>query len=429
MKPLAVNKTDNAYPESTAAEIEMVKKLKSSIKLNSNGSIGATSNVEGMDTDSSSESDFRRIGDLGAAKNTFDTLSDDFLAYCEAEDNYRDASSYINECENESESEDVAPITSRRQQRERRKSEKDRLNRTLFVGNLPAWITKKTLQKLFNGALRESDIDSSKCKVESVRIRGAVSATGVKSNQALKRAAIRHEFAAGDTHTLIGFVVLTSKDGIPAALKINGRYLAPKDGSSDTGRHIRVDLSNRQKYNNQTSIFVGNLPFSVNEEEVRKIFSQFGEIKGVRLIRDRPTGAVKGIGFVEFEDPSSVQLAVRQSAVTSEDSQALIIGGRQVRVQAWKSIKKAKDGKGQIPRKFATKRVKKSTPAAAVRIPTNIRGEVAKKEFIKRALKKRFDRRQKAVKSVGVDEGVKKSKSGAKNKARKMRHRDRAKMA
>ncbi|VDO10452.1 unnamed protein product [Rodentolepis nana] len=386
--------------------------------MKSKGSIAEISNVEDMGSDSSSESYFQ----MG------DTTSDDFFAYCEAEDNYHDASSYANACDSDNDSEAVSSIPSRKQQRERRKSEKDRLNRTLFVGNLPSWITKKALQKLFNGALRESEIDSSKCKVESVRIRGGVSTTGGKSNQALKRAVIRHEFAAGDKHTLIGFVVLTSRDGIPAALKINGRFLTPKDGSSDTGRHIRVDVSNRKKYNNQNSIFVGNLPFSVNEEEVRNIFSQFGEIKGVRLIRDRATGAVKGIGFVEFEDPSSVQLAVRQSAVTSEGSQALCIGGRQVRVQAWKSIKKAKEGKGQTHQKFATKREKKNAHTSAVRIPTNIRGEVAKKEFIKRALKKRFDRRQKAVEPSAV-EGAKKGKRGAKNKMKKVRHRDRAKMA
>lgn len=72
---------------------------------------------------------------------------------------------------------------------------KDRLARTLFVGNLPACTTKKTLLKLFNRALKEAEIDPTKCKVESVRIRGAVPTTGGKSRQALKRAAIQHEFA------------------------------------------------------------------------------------------------------------------------------------------------------------------------------------------------------------------------------------------
>lgn len=131
---------------------------------------------------------------------------------------------------------------------------------------------------------------------------------------------------------------------------------------------------------------------------------------------------------MEFEDPSSVQLAVRQSAVNSEGSQGLSIRGRQVRVQAWKSIKKAKEGKGQTRRRFAGKQEKTTTPVAALRIPTNIRGETAKNVFIKRALKKRFERKLKAAKSGVVDGGVKKAKNKVKDKVKKPRHRDRATM-
>ncbi|KAM3178469.1 hypothetical protein ACTXT7_002489 [Hymenolepis weldensis] len=406
----------------------MVKKLKSLKKLTSKGNDVEVSNEEESDTDSFCYTDFS-ADEVEVAKKKRATINDDFLAYCEAEDNYRNTSPYASGSDSEIEHEAVAPIMTRERQRERRKLEKDRSSRTLFVGNLPTWITRKILQRLFNGALRDAEIDSTKCKVESVRIRGAVPTTGGKSKQALKRAAIRQEFAAGDKHTLIGFVMLTSKEGIPIALKLNGHFLAPKDGFSDTGRHIRVDVSNRQKYNNQSSIFIGNLPFSVNEEEVRKVFSHFGEIKGVRLIRDRATGAVKGIGFVEFEDPSSVQLAVRQSAVNSEGLQALSIRGRQVRVQAWKSIKKPKEGKGQTRRRFAGKQEKKTAPVAALRIPTNIRGEAAKKVFIKRALKKRVNRKQRVAKSGVVDGGVKKAKNKVKDKVKKSRHRDRATMA
>uniref|UniRef100_A0A0R3SCK2 RRM domain-containing protein n=1 Tax=Hymenolepis diminuta TaxID=6216 RepID=A0A0R3SCK2_HYMDI len=405
-----------------------VKKLKSLKKLTSKENDVKVPNVGELDTDSFSDSDFS-VDEVEVAEKKCSAFNDDFLAYCEAEDNYRNTYSYASGSDSEREPETVAPIMTREHQRERRKLEKDRSNRTLFVGNLPTWITKKTLQRLFSRALRDAEIDSTKCKVESVRIRGAVPTAGGKSKQALKRATIRQEFAAGDKHTLIGFVILTSKEGIPVALKLNGHFLAPKDGSSDAGRHIRVDVSNRQKYNNQNSIFIGNLPFSVNEEEVRKTFSHFGEIKGVRLIRDRATGAVKGIGFVEFEDPSSVQLAVRQSAVNSEGSQALSICGRQVRVQVWKSIKKAKEGKGQTRRRFVSKQEEMTTSVGAFRIPTNIRGEAAKKVFIKRALKKRFERKQKAAKSGVVDGGVKKAKNKVKDKVKKPRHRDRARMA
>lgn len=110
--------------------------------------------------------------------------------------------------------------------------------------------------------------------------------------------------------------------------------------------------------------------------------------------------------------------------MNSGDSQALSIGGRQIRVQAWKSIKKAKEGK-QTPRRApnSNKPENTSTSTLPVRIPTNIRGEAAKKQYIQRALKKRFDRKQQAVKSGVVEGGVKK----VRNKVKKTRHRDQPK--
>lgn len=68
--------------------------------------------------------------------------------------------------------------------------------------------------------------------------------------------------------------MLTSKVGIPAVLKLNGYFLAPRNSSSASGRHIRVDVCYRQKYSSQNSIFIGNLPFSANEEEVRYCFAK-----------------------------------------------------------------------------------------------------------------------------------------------------------
>ncbi len=78
---------------------------------------------------------------------------------------------------------------------------------------------------------------------------------------------------AGKKHTLIAFVVLTSPDGIAAALKLNGNFVDGENGAE--GRHIRVDVCSTQKptYSTQKSIFIGNLPFSVNEVQVSTFFS------------------------------------------------------------------------------------------------------------------------------------------------------------
>lgn len=54
-------------------------------------------------------------------------------------------------------------------------------------------------------------------------------------------------------------------------------------------------------------IYVGNLPYRSGEEEVRELFSQFGEVNSVKLITDRETGRPRGFGFVEMEDSDALK--------------------------------------------------------------------------------------------------------------------------
>ena len=49
------------------------------------------------------------------------------------------------------------------------------------------------------------------------------------------------------------------------------------------------------------TIYVGNLPFTATEEEVRGLFAQHGTVHSVKLISDRETGRPRGFGFVEME--------------------------------------------------------------------------------------------------------------------------------
>ena len=50
------------------------------------------------------------------------------------------------------------------------------------------------------------------------------------------------------------------------------------------------------------SIYVGNLPWSATEEQVRNLFSQYGTVNSVNLVSDRETGRARGFGFVEMAD-------------------------------------------------------------------------------------------------------------------------------
>jgi len=52
-------------------------------------------------------------------------------------------------------------------------------------------------------------------------------------------------------------------------------------------------------------IYVGNLPFSATEEELRSMFSQYGEIQSLKLITDRETGRPRGFGFVEMDNAAA----------------------------------------------------------------------------------------------------------------------------
>jgi RNA recognition motif-containing protein len=57
-------------------------------------------------------------------------------------------------------------------------------------------------------------------------------------------------------------------------------------------------------------IYVGNLPFSTTEDEVRDLFSQHGEVTAVNLIMDRVTGKPRGFGFVEMaQDPADAAIS------------------------------------------------------------------------------------------------------------------------
>jgi RNA recognition motif-containing protein len=73
-----------------------------------------------------------------------------------------------------------------------------------------------------------------------------------------------------------------------------------------------------------TSIYVGNLPFSASEDEVRQQFEQFGSVERVKLISDRDTGRPRGFGFVEMEADAA------NSAIESLNGKDM--GGRPMRV-------------------------------------------------------------------------------------------------
>jgi RNA recognition motif-containing protein len=73
-----------------------------------------------------------------------------------------------------------------------------------------------------------------------------------------------------------------------------------------------------------TTIYVGNLPFSATETDVRSAFEQHGAVQSVKLVNDRETGRPRGFGFVEMA-PSEAQTAIQHM-------NGFQMGGRPLRV-------------------------------------------------------------------------------------------------
>ena len=69
-------------------------------------------------------------------------------------------------------------------------------------------------------------------------------------------------------------------------------------------------------------IYVGNLPWSTTEEELKNLFERFGTVVSAKVITDRDTGRSRGFGFVEME-PQDADSAIEAMNGTEVDGRAL----------------------------------------------------------------------------------------------------------
>jgi cold-inducible RNA-binding protein len=60
-----------------------------------------------------------------------------------------------------------------------------------------------------------------------------------------------------------------------------------------------------------TKLFVGSLPWSVSDKELREAFEKHGAVVSAKVIMDRNTGRSKGYGFVEMEKPEEATNAMK----------------------------------------------------------------------------------------------------------------------
>lgn len=73
------------------------------------------------------------------------------------------------------------------------------------------------------------------------------------------------------------------------------------------------------------NIFVGSLPFSLEESELREFFEEYGEVSSVKIISDKFSGRSKGFGFVEMPDDEQAKKAIEELNGAEVDGRTIVV--------------------------------------------------------------------------------------------------------
>ena len=73
------------------------------------------------------------------------------------------------------------------------------------------------------------------------------------------------------------------------------------------------------------NIFVGSLPFSIEEADLRESFEAYGAVDSVKIITDKFTGRSKGFGFVEMPNDEEAQKAINELNGATVQGRAIVV--------------------------------------------------------------------------------------------------------
>ncbi|OCT49283.1 Nucleolar protein 12 [Cladophialophora carrionii] len=206
-------------------------------------------------------------------------------------------------------------------------NDRDKLNRTVFLGNVSTEAiktkhAKRTLTRHLRSVLKTPAQGKRPGKFESIRFRS----TAYAAKSGPKKATYaKKELMDATTTSTNAYAVFTTE----AAAEHVAKTL---NGSVVLDRHLRVDhLAHPLPIDHKRCVFIGNLSF-VNEEtqptdgnESRRptakqpadaeeglwrTFSKCGAVESVRVVRDQETRVSKGFAYVQFKDENSVEAAL-----------------------------------------------------------------------------------------------------------------------
>ncbi|MGE5797716.1 MAG: RNA recognition motif domain-containing protein [Ignavibacteria bacterium] len=74
-----------------------------------------------------------------------------------------------------------------------------------------------------------------------------------------------------------------------------------------------------------TKLFVGSLPWSINDQILQNTFEAHGTVVSAKVVMDRSTGRSRGFGFVEMENPEDAQKAIRALNDSNLQGRSIIV--------------------------------------------------------------------------------------------------------
>jgi RNA recognition motif-containing protein len=92
------------------------------------------------------------------------------------------------------------------------------------------------------------------------------------------------------------------------------------------------------------NIYVGNLSWSMTDEDLNSLFSQHGTVSSAKILKDKMNGRSKGFGFVEMEDEEAAKAAIASLNETEVQGRKLIVNESQPREEGEGGYKKRSGG-------------------------------------------------------------------------------------
>lgn len=95
------------------------------------------------------------------------------------------------------------------------------------------------------------------------------------------------------------------------------------------------------------NIYVSNLAFSTQDEDLRNLFAAYGDVDSAKVVTDRETGRSRGFGFVEMSDDAAAQQAITELNQKSIDGRQISVS--EARPKAERSSGGSGGGYGNNP--------------------------------------------------------------------------------